>query len=148
MEWHGKLLAGTCFGILAVAAAVLCLVMGAWLAAVTLAILAFVLIGRVLDFRFYWTWVIQVDGSGVHQLGGMGMRRKEVEVHVPWSDVTVWERKRITKRGRPKARGDTIFNYEVASEASSRIVWRSNYFPKNTRLVHLLTEKLGNPKDI
>jgi hypothetical protein len=148
MEWHRKLLAGTCFGIVAVAAALLCVGMGAWLAAAILAILAFILIARVLDFRFYWTWVIQVDDSGVHQLGGMGKGRAEVEIHVPWPAVSVWERKRITKRGRPKVRGESVFDYEVASEASSRIVWRSDYFPRNNTLVHLLTEKLGNPKDI
>ena len=145
MEWHRKLLAATCLGILAVAAALLCIGMGAWLAAAVFAICAFLLIARVLDFRFYWTWVILVDDFGVHQLGGLGKR--EVEVHVPWPDVRVWERKRVTKRGRPKVRGESVFDYEVGSEAPSRIVWRSNYFPRNNRLVQLLTEKLGKPKE-
>jgi hypothetical protein len=148
MEWHRKLVAGSCFGVLAVTAALLCMSKGAWVAAAVFATLAFILIGRVLDFRFYWTWVIQVDDSGVHQLGGLGRRRDEVEVHVPWQAVTVWERTRLTKRGRPKIRGESVYTYEVAGETSSRIVWQSNYFPRNKRLVQLVIEKLGNPKEL
>ena len=132
MEWHRQLLALSCCGALAVVAALYGAFHGAWVAAAALATLAFVLIARLLEFRFYWTWLIQVDESGVHQLGGMGRTRAQVQIHVPWQVVTVWQRTRITQRGRPKVRGEVVYRYEVGAEAASPIVGNRTTFHKIT----------------